>query len=184
MNDTPTTAPIPTTDSTVTPTAPLTDVAVAPVAAPTTVADQAAPTVRGRVASPRTVAIRQMLEDTDGEITFSVANPLLTKLGFTVDENTFNVTKSAWKRAKRPDAPKANTAPKTTRKATAKPRKVAKVVKPARKVRELPEVTIADAIAFVQTAGGVEKAQAGILRNIALLKAFKALVKQTSKLAA
>lgn len=155
--------------------APLTDaptpVATAPVATP------AADAVRGRVASPRTVLIRQMLEDSNGEITFSVALPELQKAGFDVDHNTFNVTKSAWKRAKH--LPLANTAPKATRKAN-------KPVKPARKVVnvELPEVTVADAIAFVTEQGGLAKAEANVLRGRACLKAFKLLVKQTSKLAA
>lgn len=179
MNETPTVAPM-TTDSTVTPAqAPLSDVP-APLTAPTddtaTVASDSTP-VRGRVASPRTVAIRSMLEDTDGEITYSTALPLLQKLGFDVDQNTFNVTKSAWKRARRPDAPKANTAPKSKPKA----RKVEKVEKAK---RVLPDVSVGDAIAFVTEAGGLAKAEATVLRALACLKAFKSLVKQTAKLAA
>lgn len=177
MDTTPTVAPM-TTDPTATVAQAPLDTTVAPVTAPVdpaSVAD-ATPTVRGRVASPRTVAIRSMLEDTDGEITYSTALPLLQKLGYDVDQNTFNVTKSAWKRARRPDAPKAPTAPKTTRKT----RKLEKV----EAKRVLPEVTVADAISFVTEAGGLAKAEATVLRGLACLKAFKALVKQTAKLAA
>ena len=182
MNDTPTTAPIQTTDTPVTVTAPLADVP-APVAN-TAVADQAEPRGRGRVASPRTVAIRTLLDDSNGEITFSVAEPLLQKMGFETDENSFNVTKSAWKRAKRPDTVRVRTAkPRAERKVNRKAnRKVAKAA--GRPKRELPAVTDTEALAFVSEAGGLAKAQANILREIALLKAFKALVKQTSKLAA
>lgn len=132
------------------------------------------PAQRGRVASPRTVAIRSMLDETNGEVTFSVAGPLLQKLGHEVDQNTFNVTKSAWKKARQGETN------------TPKVRKVrkAKVAKAKAKKVNLPEVTIAEAIAFVTEAGGFAKAEADVLRRRAMLKAFKQLVKQTSKLAA
>ena len=176
MNE-PTIAPMITDLAPATPTvAPLAD-APAPVATQPVVE-----AVRGRVASPRTVFVRAMLEDTDGEITYSTALPILEAAGFTVDQNTFNVTKSAWKRAKRPDAPKDNTAPKTLK--VHKPVKVIKVKAKGKLKRELPEVTTAEAIAFVQDAGGLAKAEANVLRGRAALKAFKQLVKQTSKLAA
>jgi hypothetical protein len=130
--------------------------------------------------------IRAMLDDTDGEITFSTAIPILKQAGFDVDQNTFNVTKSAWKRAKHPEAvnhPSVKIEPKAAPKVKVqKPVKV-KPVKVKTK-RELPEVTTAEAIAFVQNAGTVAKAEATVLRGLACLKAFKQLVKQTARLAA
>lgn len=149
MNDS-----IPVTD-TVPQTAPIVDV-------------PAAPAPRGRAASPRTVAIRQLLDASNGEATYAQVKEQLKAQGFEVNSNTFNVTKSAYKRNKNPDAPKTPRTPKT--------RKSAK--------RQLPEVTIAEAITYVTEAGGVAKAQANLLRGLACLKAFQKLVKQTSKLAA
>lgn len=175
---TPTVGPMNVELNPVTPaTAPLVD-APAPVAPE----PQDEPATRGRVASPRTVLIRAMLDDTDGGLTFSTALPLIEKAGYTVDQNTFNVTKSAWKRAKHPDtvrqiAPKA--APKPVKKA-----KVKVQVQKVKRVVELPEVTVQEAFAFVQNAGGLAKAEATVLHGRACLKAFKALVAETAKLAA
>lgn len=163
-------------------TAPLVDAPppVAPEAPAPVTQDDEAPSQRGRVASPRTVMIRAMLDDTDGGLTFSTALPLLQKAGFDVNENTFNVTKSAWKKAKRPD-----TMRQITPKVEAKPVKKAKPkVKVQKGKVELPEVTVQEAFAFVQNAGGLAKAEASVLHSRACLKAFKALVAQTAKLAA
>lgn len=158
-------------------TAPLVD--APPPVAPEAPTQDETPSQRGRVASPRTVMIRAMLDDTDGGLTFSTALPILEKAGFTVDQNTFNVTKSAWKRAKHPDAVR-QIAPKAQPvKAKSKP-KVQKV----KRAVELPEVTVQEAMAFVQNAGGFAKAEASVLHGRACLKAFKALLAQTAKLAA
>ena len=131
-----------------------------------TVTAEPATAPRGRVASARTVAIRTMLES-NPELTYSQALPTLQAQGHEVDQNTYNVIKCAWKRARRPD--KAE-----------KPRKERK----ARKVGNLPEVTVEEAVAFVTQAGGLAKAETLVLRELALVRAFKRLLKQAQKLAA
>lgn len=165
MNDSPTVAALE-TSATETPVAPVPVPADAPVT--------------GRQPGARTVAIRKLLEDTDGTATYSQAKQPLLDAGFDVDENTFNVTKSAWKRAKL----KPVSAPvDASTEAAPAPRK-RKVAEPVEKVKpELPEVSVADAFAYVQAQGGLEKAEADLRRRLALVKQFKTLLRQAQKLA-
>jgi hypothetical protein len=83
---------------------------------------QETPATRGRVASPRTMVIRAMLTETNGELTYSAAVPLLKQQGYEVDQNYFNVIKSSWKKNQKPsDAPKTKTPNKVDKKAAVSP---------------------------------------------------------------
>lgn len=129
-----------------------------------------APATQGRQPGARTVAIRQLLEASNGEATYAKVKEQLKAQGFEVDPNTFNVTKSTWKRAKL-----NGVAPKPARKPRAEKGRKGK--------RPLPGVSLADAVAYVNQVGGLAKAEADVLRRVACVKAFKAFVRQAQRLA-
>ena len=116
---------------------------------------------RGRIASPQTVTIRRMLEDSQGEITYSSAYPLLKELGYEVDQNSFNVVKFLWKK-----------------------RQSNRVLVKKKTKLVLPEVSITNAFAYVSDFGSLTKAEDDLLRRIALVRAFRKFLKQTNKLTA
>ena len=153
-------------------TVPVVETPVVPtVAQPPVVVEVEVNHTRGRQASPRTIAIRAML-DMNPDLTFKDAESPLLALGYDVDSNTFNVTKSQWKKAQEDGTAKPTVA--TTPTVANKP-----VV-----VVQKPEINVMEAMRFVEGAGGVAKAEALIEHQKELVKAFKQFVKTANKLAA
>lgn len=109
-----------------------------------------------RQASPLTLAVRKLLDQSKGKITASEALPKLVELGFKETElnlHAINQIKANWKARKDGSKP-APSAAKSTKKAGKS--KVA--------------VTQDEALAFIREHGGLKSAKAFVQRQIALVR--------------
>lgn len=162
----------------------------------------------GRPVSPVTLAIRKLVKQKKGNITFSVAKPLLEAAGVDVSgetfESKFNMAKynfikhqaekgTDW--AVEYTKTTATTEPVPAKRKVGRPAKVGTALPPPKhKGAVAPVVTSNDNFAlatkFVESAGGLSKAKvaldarkAELDRDTALLAAFEAGVAALSKLA-
>ena len=134
---------------------------------------------RGRVASPKTVAIRRLLEETKGEITFKDAVPVLTKEGFSFDgkheASSFGVVKNHWKESK---GMKINRRSKKINKTT----KTSSSRTVSARTQEVA-VTLDVALEYVKTHGGLKKVEQEINRLEQMVSAIRSLEKQLHEVA-
>lgn len=132
---------------------------------------------RGRVASPKTVAIRRLLEETKGKITFKDAVPVLTKEGFSFDgkheASSFGVVKNHWKESK---GMKINRRSKKTNKRSSS----RTVSAPS---TQGSTVTLDVALEYVKTHGGLKKVEQEINRLEQMVSAIRNLEKQLHEVA-
>src|SRR5689334_8264681 len=112
-----------------------------------------------RAISPHTVKIRELL-DNNPDITAKDALPLLHKAGFEITDATFNVTKSAWKKARENGNGHSN--------GHAKPRKAA--------AQNDQEVSFDAAVAFVREQGGLAAAKETLAKHQQLIETFERIV--------
>jgi len=138
---------------------------------------------RGRVASPKTVAIRRLLEETKGKITFKDAQPILVKEGFKLDgkheASSFGVTKNHWKVSK---GMKINHRSKTSDKPNPKPKKRSSS-RTASARTQGASVTLDVALQYVRTHGGLKKVEQEINRLEQMVSAIRSLEKQLNEVA-
>jgi len=135
---------------------------------------------RGRAASEKTLAIRRLLDETKGKITFKDAVPVLVKEGFTLkgkhEASSFGVVKNHWKQANGMEIKhraKSNSKPKAKRQVSNR------VVSTTRK----STVTLDSAMEYVRTHGGLKKVEQEIARLEQMVSAIKGLKKQLQEVA-
>jgi hypothetical protein len=103
--------------------------------------------------SPRTIAIRELLEKHKGELTWSQAKPMLESMKIKCGANTFGIIKYEWKK------------------------------KVSKEEASKSKVTSSNAIDYVTSLGGLTKAEEDLVRRETLIQEFKTLLNRMKELA-